>query len=115
MKTFIKLFFIGLSITLLSSCGIHKGYMNNSASLSEANFNYVKQGLIGTSSILQVLGIGGLDKMAMVDEAKQMMLKDNPLQANQALANVTVSWKNSFFLLVFTTDCTVTADIVEFK
>jgi hypothetical protein len=115
MKNLIKLFFIGLSITLLSGCGIHNGYMNNSASLGEANFGYVKQGLIGTSSTLQVLGIGGLDKMAMVEEAKQMMLKDNPLQPNQALANITVNWKNSFFLLVFTTDCTVTADIVEFK
>lgn len=115
MKNLSKLFFIGLFITFMSSCALHTGYMNNSASLSEANFGYVTQSISGTASTLQVLGIGGLDKMALVEEAKKNMLKDNPLQPNQALANITVNWKNSFFLLVFTTDVTVTADIVEFK
>lgn len=115
MKNLTKLFFIVVSITLFSSCAIHSGYMNNSAALSQANFNYVQTGLSGTSTAIKILGIGGLNKQAMVDEAKDNMLMLDQLKSNQAIANVSVNWKSSFFLLVVSTKCTVTADIVEFK
>jgi len=116
MKALIKLFFLVISGTALLSCGIHNGYMNNSASvLSEANFSYTQLGLRGTSKTTKVFGIGGLGKEALIAEAKKTMLFSNKLQPNQALANVTVDWKTSFFILVFTTKCTVSADIVEFK
>ena len=94
---------------------MHNGFMKNSASLSEANFSYVKQSISGMSGTLQVFGIGGLNKQALVEEAKKDMLKSNPLQSNQVLANVTVNWKYSFFVVVFKTECTVTADVVEFN
>lgn len=114
MKRGIRLLIVVIGVLSLSSCAIHSGYMNNSASLSQANFSYKKTSISGTASTLQVLGIGGLGKSAIVGEAKQNMLRNNPLKQNQALANITVNWKNSFYFLVMTTECTVTADVVEF-
>lgn len=44
------------------------------------------------------------------------MLSKTPLKDNQALANVTVDYKNSSFIgIVATVKCVITADIVEFK
>lgn len=99
----------------LTSCALHSGYMNNSAALNQANFDYVERGLTGSASTTKVIGIGGLGKSAIVDEAKRDMLKNNSLKANQALANVTVNWKRSFLILVEKNKCTVTADVIEFK
>ena len=115
MKNLIKLSIITILVSILSSCAFHSGYMNNSASLSEPNFRYVHQNISGSSQTTKVLGIGGLGKAAIVEDAKNEMLEKHKLQLNQALANVTVDWKNSGFLIVTTTKCTVTADIVEFK
>jgi hypothetical protein len=115
MKNITKLFAALLSIALFSGCAIHSGYMNNSASLSQANFNYVKKSISGSVYTTQVFGIGGLEKEAMVEEAKKEMLNENPLQPNQALANLTVNWKNSFYIVVIETKCTVTADVIEFN
>ena len=101
--------------TLFSGCAIHSGFMNNSASLSQANFDYVKKSISGSVTTTQVFGIGGLEKEAMVEEAKKVMLKDNPLQPNQALANITINWKNAFYVVVIESKCTVTADVIEFN
>jgi hypothetical protein len=44
------------------------------------------------------------------------MLKSYLLNKNQALVNLTVNFKNSYYLGIFqTVTCTVTADVVEFK
>lgn len=114
MKSLIKFSILAVTVFLLSSCAMHNGYMNNSASLSEANFSYVDQKMCGSSKTVKVFGIGGSGKDALVDEAKNEMLGDIELLSNQALANVTVSWKNTGFIIWTTTKCTVTADIVEF-
>ncbi len=116
MKNLIKITAIGiLFISILSSCSIHSGYMNNSASLGESNFKYVKKYISGSSQTLKVLGIGGFGKIALVDEAKMDMMESYELKANQALVNVTVNWKKTTYILASTTKCTVTADVVEFR
>ena len=115
MRNLIRLLAIVLSITLVSSCAIHNGFMKNSASLSEAKFSYVNQSISGMSSAQYVFAIGGLKRQALVEEAKKDMLRNNPLQPNQVLANVTVNWKHSFYVVVFKTECTITADVVEFN
>ena len=115
MKYLIKFSLLIALGTLLTSCAIHSGYMNNSASLSEANFSYTEQSMRGSSKAVKVLGIGGTGKDALVDEAKNEMLEETKLYSNQALVNVSVSWKNTGFVLWTTTRCTVTADIVEFE
>lgn len=115
MKNYIKVALLTLFIASLTGCAMHTGYMNNSAALSTANFTYAKQSLQGYSEAWYVLSIGGLEKEALVEEAKRDMLKEYELKPNQALANVTVNFKNSFYIVVSSTKCTVTADIVEFK
>jgi len=75
---------------------------------------YVKKGLYGTCQTTRVLGFGGVFKADLVEEAKKEMLADYELQANQALANVTVAWKHGRYILVKTTRCSVSADVVEF-
>jgi hypothetical protein len=105
-------------IVALTSCSaIHVGSMENSASLSSANFSYVKQNIVGKSQATYVLGIGGLAKQTLVNDAKQKMLAENPLKDNQTLVNLTVNFKKSLYLgLIYSTvKCTVTADVVEFK
>ena len=114
MKRVFRLLIIVIGVLSFSSCAFHNGYMNNSASLSQANFSYTQTSISGTASTLKILGIGGLGKSAIVEEAKKDMLKNNPLKSNQALANITVNWESGFFLIVMTNKCTVTADIVEF-
>lgn len=107
-----------LTITaLFSSCAAGlTGSMNNSAALNSNNFNYVQKDLQGKSQATYVLGIGGMNREAIVEEAKKNMLENYSLKDGQTLANTTVNFKYSNFLgIVATTKCYVTADIVEFK
>lgn len=119
MKKIILKFTLAIVIaTSIASCSaVHIGSMENSASLSSANFSYVKQNLEGKAQATYVLGIGGLAKETLVDQAKKKMLADNPLKNNQTLVNLTVNFKNSYYLgyIYSTVICTVTADVVEFK
>lgn len=97
-----------------SSCATHWGTMNGSASLSSNNFKIAKMAS-GTASTTKIFGFGGLAKDALVLEAKKDMMQNYPLREGQALANVTVDFKNSFMFFVNTNKVTVTADVVEFK
>ena len=115
MKNIIKVSLFTILLIMVSSCALHTGVMSNSAQLSHANFTYVKIGLYGTCQTTRILGFGGVFKADLVEEAKKEMLADYELQANQALANVTVDWKHSRYILVKTTKCSVSADVVEFN
>jgi hypothetical protein len=90
--------------------------MSGSASLDAPNFMYKKQNVFGEAQATYVLGIGGVARQSLIVEAKKNMLKANPLLKNQALANVSVSYKSTGFLgiIVVTVKCNVSADIVEF-
>lgn len=108
---------IVLALSITSCSAVHSGAMENSASLSSANFSYVKQNVEGKAQATYVLGIGGFAKETLVNQAKQKMLAENPLKNNQTLANLTVNFKKSYYfgLVYSTVKCTVTADVVEFK
>ena len=108
------LFFSILFISLLSSCAFHSGMMNNSVQLNQNNFKYVRNAS-GEAKTSKLLGIGGLDKSALVAEAKMDLLSNYPLKDGQALANIVVDFKTSLLLILIETQVTVTADIVEFK
>lgn len=112
-----KLFYLVILalIVLFSGCALHQGIIQNSGSLSSGNFNYAKRDISGQAQATYVLGIGGHSKESLIANAKKEMLRSNPLQPNQALANITVSNKTSFYFLVWTNRYTVTADVVEFN
>jgi hypothetical protein len=108
-------FLLILSILLTSCAASLGGNFVGSASLGQKNFSYVKN-LRGTAQATYILGIGGLSREALAKEAKEEMLAKTPLKDNQAIANVTVDYKNSSFIGIYTTvKCVITADIVEFK
>ncbi|WP_457617952.1 DUF6567 family protein [Lutibacter sp.] len=116
-KRVIKSIFILSFAILFSSCAAGlTGSMTNSAALSSNNFSFVERNIKGMSQATYVLGIGGMKREAIVSEAKQKMLANNPLKNNQTLANVIVDFKYSNFMgIVMTVKCYVSADIVEFK
>ena len=114
-KQLFKIFILGLMLTLFSNCATHTGYMGSSASLSSNNFSYIKRDVQGSASTIYVFGIGGLHKTALVNDAKNNLLKNYQLQDNQVLADITVNWKKTYFFFFTTNRCTVTASIVQFK
>lgn len=111
-----KIIFI-FSITLFfSSCAFHTGYMSNSAALSQNNFSYVKKNLVGESTATYIFGFGGLARKNLVEDAKSDLMKNSNLTDGQALANITVNFKNTLITGIYNqVKCTVTADIVQFK
>lgn len=114
MRT-LKLFLAVVIVAFItSSCATHWGMMTGNASLSSNNFKMIKMAS-GTASTTKIFGFGGLAKDALVLSAKKDMMQNNPLKEGQALANVTVDFKNSILFFVNTEKVTVTADIVEFK
>lgn len=116
-KQLTPLLALAVALMTLPSCtAVLSGTGNSSASIDRANFTYVKKDATGTATAKYILGIGGNKRMALVSEAKQNMLQATPLQANQALSNMTVDYKiRSVFGVFNTMTCTVTSDIVEFK
>src|SRR5208283_2758116 len=92
-----SIFAITIAI-LVSGCAMHSGYMLNSAALGSANFSYVRQNISGETEITYFLGFGGIDDETLVDMAKRKMLGNHPLKSNQALANLTVNFKSSYYL-----------------
>lgn len=106
-------------LTSFTGCALHQGYFMNSAALSSNNFSYITKGLAGSASATYVFGLGGNSRKALVDEAKNNMLSgyaESPLKNNRALVNITVNWKSTFVLpFIVVNQCTVTADLVEFK
>ncbi|MDP3359638.1 MAG: hypothetical protein Q8S41_09855 [Lutibacter sp.] len=116
-KTIFKsLLTFSIAIMFTSCAASLVGGMSNSAALSTNNFTYVQKNIQGKSQATYVLGIGGMNREAIVNEAKEKMLTNYSLKSNQALANLVIDFKNSNFLgIVRTTKCYVSADIVEFK
>ncbi len=108
--------FLAFTVLILSftSCAIHSGMMTGNAAISDGNFKVVKVAT-GTAKATKVFGLGGLGKDALVFEAKKNLLTNYPLKEGQALANVTVDFKNSFIIIINVEKVTVTADIVEFQ
>ena len=106
-------FYILLSVFFFNSCAYHSGVMTGNASLTDGNFQVVKLA-VGHARVSHFLGIGGLKTDAIVFEAKQDLLRNYPLKRGQVLANVTVDFKRSYFILVDITKVTLTADVIDF-
>ncbi len=111
-----KLFLLFVLTIIFSGCtSLNTGYMTGVAPAIENNFKYVGNAY-GTSQATYILGIGGFDKEGLVREAKNDLIKNNPVKDGQILVNFTIDVKKSFYLgLVWTDKVIVTADIVEFQ
>lgn len=95
---------------------MHGGYVSNSAALGTNNFAYVKRSVQGVAQATYIIGIGGLKREALVEEARKDLMESFQLQDNQALVNITVSYKTTFVLPFFWSNkCTVSASVVQFN
>ncbi len=108
-------FSVALVGILLTACfALHSGTMVNSASLSQNNFKIIGS-VMGQSQTVNILGFGGgLDRDALVYEAKQDMYNSRPLRSGQAYVNITVDFKRAFYIFWNVNKCTINADIVQF-
>ena len=111
-----KFFLIISTVFLFSNCAMHGGYTTNSAALSTYNFSYARTSVEGTAKAFYVLGIGGLSRQALVEEARKNLMENHALQDNQAFVNITVSYKVTFVLPFFIQNkCTMSASVVQFN
>lgn len=107
---------LAIALMFTSCASLHSGYLNNSTSLTQANFSYVERNVQGVSTATYILGIGGLSKETLVNSAKMNLMEDALLKDNQAVVNTTVNFTTTYYLgLIIKVTCTVTADVVEFR
>ncbi|MCH2215146.1 MAG: hypothetical protein MK086_08255 [Flavobacteriales bacterium] len=108
-----KTLVIALAFTL-NSCAFHFGNISSNASFDNGNFKILTIAS-GQAQTIHVFGIGGLDKDALVLEAKKDMYQKYPLSDGQIFGNITVDYKREFYFVVVKTLVTVSADVVQFN
>ena len=70
---------------------------------------------IGEAESVKILGFGGLKKDALVFDAKNDLYQKAGLKPGQALTNMTVDFKQEFYLVTSKTKVMVTGEIVDFN
>lgn len=120
MKKNALIILIGTIVLMMSSCGVHNGLTYNSnghnteVQLSKNNFKVVKS-IQGKATATYILGIGGLNKKALIANARAEMLKDAGLEgSSKAVINETVELQVSNYVLYVQYNVTVSAHVVEF-
>lgn len=120
MKNYIQSFIALAIIFLISSCALHNGLTTNSnghnteVQLHKKNFKVIKA-ISGTEEALYVLGIGGLNKAALIANARAKMLKDATLEgSSRAIINETVEIQFTNIVIYTKYTVTVSAHVIEF-
>lgn len=112
-------YLLTIVISVFLSCSsTFNGSIIPSASLSQNNFAVIRT-ISGESSASGWFGYVP-NRAALIADAKTDMMKKNEyllMGKARALANVTVDYQttNIFGRVFFMVECTVTADVVEFK
>ena len=107
------------AILLLASCGISQNLTYNSnvnqtnVVLSQKNFLVVKTVKAETSATY-VLGIGGMSKKALQNNAVAELTQKANLTGSQALINVTVKSTGKFVLIYGKTTYYAEGTVIEF-
>ena len=116
MKKTILSFGIATILALTSCASYHSGTLQNSSSLSSANFSYIKKGIKGVKKCTYILGIGGLSKTALTSNSRADMYANAHLKDGQAIINVstTVSYKVIAGPIYMQRIATTTGYIIEF-
>lgn len=120
MKHFKFLFPALLSAVLLTSCGVANNMTSNhnllqtNVVLQEANYKIVKN-VSATVTSSYVLGIGGLSKRTLYDNAVAELTQKAELTGSQALTNVTIKQSCMSILGIYSQiSYTASATVVEF-
>jgi hypothetical protein len=99
---------------MLFSCASHQGYMSTNAVIIDTEFQIVGTA-VGQSKSWKLLGVGGVNRDALVFDAKKDLYSSIELKPGQALTNITVDMKKAYYLLFWMEKVTVTAEIVDFN
>jgi hypothetical protein len=103
-----------IALFSLTGCAFHSGTFNGSAAINNNQFRIAGTAQ-GTAETTQLLGLGGIGKEALVQEAKKNMQLKYPLQKGMVWGNVTVDFKTTYILIVRRTKVIVSADIIDFN
>lgn len=109
-----------ISGLLLSGCGMSSNLSQNinqnqtSVVLSQANFHIVKT-VRAEVSASYFLGIGGLTKKALRNNAVAELTKKADLVGSQALVNVTVKSSSKFIFIFSKTTFYAEGTVIEFE
>ena len=105
---------------LCSSCALHNGLTSNTNNtttevvLSKNNFKVIGNAK-GYSRVTYILGIGGLSKQGMINEAKAEMFENAGTEgASRAVINQTVELKHTAFPFVRTYEVFASGQVIEF-
>ncbi len=100
-----------LSIFFSSCVAFHHGSISESTLKDDVS---VVEFAHGYAKATRFLGIGGMKRNALIADAKKNLLKANPLEKGQRLANYTIDFTESFFFFgVHTTTVVMTAEIIS--
>ncbi len=119
MKKVLFVCAVTLAVLGFTSCGVHSATSNNLTEtkvvLSSKNFKVVGQAY-GEAKATYILGIGGLGKKALRNNAINEMSKNANLTGAQTLTNITTK-KSVKIITPFYVQVTycATANIVEFE
>lgn len=81
------------ALLLLNSCAFHRGMITASTNLpNKGTYKYVDVAT-GYSKAIYIFGIGGLNRDALINEAKRNLYFSYPLQKGQSFENLTLDIK----------------------
>jgi hypothetical protein len=110
MKKHFLLVFIAAS---LFSCSYHTGSLTTQNPYLDKNFEFVDMA-VGYSKASYFLGIGGLKKDALVNDAKRNLYMSYPLLPNQTFQNLTLDFKTTYIWPYKKNEAFIVADVVEY-
>ena len=119
MKLISKIAMAVAAVLLLASCGINANLSTNhnlnqtNVVLSQKNFHVVKN-VEAEVSATYVLGIGGLSKKALKDNALAELTKKANLTGSQALVNVAVHVSYAEYILFSEVTYQAKGTVIEF-
>jgi uncharacterized protein YbjQ (UPF0145 family) len=93
---------------------VNQNTLGTQVVLSQKNFKVVSN-VKGCHTVARILGIGGLSKKAMQENAIAEMFKNANLTSSQAVVNITYQYAVKGVPPFFTQNvCTATGTVVEF-
>ncbi|GEM_PF-184268 len=112
MTTVPRIIIFGSLFFLLSSCAFHSGMISSSQLSSKTFYQY--EGIsVGYAKATYFLGIGGLRKDALLNDAKRNLYLSYPLKPNQVFDNLTLDTKSTYILPFSKVEMILVADVVE--
>ncbi len=112
MITVPRIVTFGSLVLLMSSCAVHSGMISNSQ-LGSKKYYQFEDISAGYAKATYFLGIGGLRKDALINDAKRNLYLSYPLKPNQVFDNITLDRKTTYILPFSKVEVILVADVVE--